>query len=174
MAADRSQRAGPHNGLGLIAQQQGDWKTAIEQYDQALQIEPNDAMAHNNLANLLAEAGDYTQAAAHYQWLLHNPGAGADLAATMTNYAEMLGNLAYTTHNQAQRDQAHHLLLEAINLRPTYAPAHYVLGQWHLAFGSRAEAIIQWRYALDLRPDWPELRKKLEKLTAAAPETPTK
>ena len=160
--------AGPHDGFGRIAQDRGEFATAVSEYQKALAIEPSDATAHNNLANLLADAGDFAGASAHYEWLLSHNSTGADTAATMTNYVQFLGMEAVDRRDTAMRDRAHGLLEEAIAMRPDYAQAHYILGEWNIAFGSREAAIRQFKIALKLRPDWPEVEEKLEALEQAA------
>ncbi len=165
--------AGPHDGFGLIAQQRHQWPTAIAEYKKALTIEPNDATARNNLANVLADIGDFAGASAQYEWLLHNNSSGADPVATMTNYAQLLGREAFDRRDAALRDRAHRLLDQAIALRPDYAQAHYILAEWNIAFGSRPAAIRQFTIALDLRPDWPEVRQKLQKLESFRGASPS-
>ncbi|HEX4055985.1 MAG TPA: tetratricopeptide repeat protein [Tepidisphaeraceae bacterium] len=159
--------AGPHDGFGLIAQQRHQYSTAIAQYNKALAIEPNDATARNNLANILSETGDFAGASQQYEWLLHNNSSGADPAATMTNYAQLLAQEAWDYHDAAKRDRSHLLLEHAIMLRPDYAQAHYILGKWNEFFGSRTAAIRQFEIALDLRPDWPQARRQLEMLKSS-------
>jgi tetratricopeptide (TPR) repeat protein len=156
--------AGPHDGFGRLAQERGEWPTAIAEYQKALTIQPNDATARNNLANLLADAGDFPGASRQYEWLLNNPASGGDPVATMTNYAQLLGYQAVERNDPQMRDRAHQLLEQAINQRPDYAQAHYILGLWNIQFGSRPAAIRQFNIALHLRPDWPEVEDKLQKL----------
>ena len=81
---------------------------------------------------------------------------------------------AVDRHDPAMRDRAHVLLEQAITMRPDYAQAHYILGIWNVAFGSRPAAIRQFKIALNLHPDWPEVRQKLEQLETpnSAPSTP--
>jgi tetratricopeptide (TPR) repeat protein len=163
--------AGPHDGLGLLAQQRGQFPTAIQQYQAALDIQPDDATARNNLANLLATTGDFAGATQQYQWLMNNPASGADPVATMTNYAQLLGEEAFNRRDAALRDHAHQLLLEAIAIRPDYAQSHYILGLWNEAFGSREAAIRQFKFALSLQPGWNEVQQKLDGLTGRTATT---
>jgi len=156
--------AGPYDGFGRLAQERREWSTAIGEYQKALSIQGDDATAHNNLANLLAETGDFGGASRQYEWLLSHNSVGADPVATMTNYAQLLGEEAVDRHDPAMRDRAHGLLEQAIAIRPDYAQAHYILGIWNVAFGSREAAIRQFKIALHLRPDWPEVEQELQKL----------
>ena len=159
--------AGPHDGFGRLAQERREWSTAIREYQKALSIRGDDATAHNNLANLLAETGDFRGASGQYEWLLSHNSVGADPVATMTNYAQLLGEEAVDRRDPAMRDRAHRLLEQAITMRPDYAQAHYILGIWNVAFGSRQAAFRQFKIALNLRPDWPEVEKQLQKLQAS-------
>jgi tetratricopeptide (TPR) repeat protein len=156
--------AGPHDGFGRLAQERQEWSTAIGEYQKALSIQGDDATAHNNLANLLAETGDFAGASREYEWLLSHNSVGADPVATMTNYAQLLGEEAVDRHDPAMRDRAHQLLEQAITMRPDYAQAHYILGIWNVAFGSRQAAIRQFKIALNLRPDWKEVEQELQRL----------
>jgi tetratricopeptide (TPR) repeat protein len=163
--------AGPHDGFGRIAQERGQFPTAIAEYQKALAIQPDDATARNNLANLLTDAGDFKGATEQYEWLLTHNSSGSDPVATMTNYAQLLGQEAYETKDPAKRDRAHGLLQQAIEIRPDYAQAHYILGEWNIAFGSRPAAIRQFKIALNLKPDWPEVRQKLQQLEISSVPT---
>jgi hypothetical protein len=160
--------AGAHDGLGRIAQERREYSTAIAEYQKALAIQPTDATAHNNLANLLADAGDFAGASQHYEWLLNHQSVGEDRVATMTNYAQALGQEAYAGRDPAMRDKAHGLLDAAIQMKPDYAQAHYILGEWNEAFGSPEVAIRQYKIALNLRPDWPEVQKRLQLLAGSS------
>jgi Tfp pilus assembly protein PilF len=166
------QSAGPFDGLGRIAQEQHQPRLAIDAYEKALTIDPNDATARNNLANLLADAGDFSGASQQYEWLMSHTGSGADQVATMTNYAQLLGQEAFTRRDMAMRDHAHQLLEEAIAMRSDYAQAHYILGLWNIAFGSRPAAVRQLKIALNLKPDWKEVEDKLRDLEQAPATQP--
>lgn len=156
--------ASAHDGLGRVAQEQKQWPTAIHEYQAALSIEPDDTTARNNLANVLADTGDFAGAAEQYEWLLNHNSAGADPVAVMTNYAQLLAQEAVDRRDAAMRDQAHRLLDAALQIRPDYAQAHLILGEWNMVFGSREAAIRQFKIALNLRPGWEEAEKLLRRV----------
>ena len=158
---------GAYIGMGLVAQQKHDYETARHAYEKAVELDPNSNSAHNNLANLLTDMGLYRQAAAHFQWLLANN--RQDTVVVMTNYAQMLGTEAYATHNVTLHFWARDMLNDAIRMRPKYAQAHYVLGLWNEAFGTRDEAIKEFKTALKLRPDLPDAQNQINKLEAIKP-----
>ena len=84
----------------------------------------------------------------------------------MTNYAQLLAQVAFDRHDAGMRDKAHGLLNAALRIRPDYAQAHLILGEWNMAFGSREAAIRQLKIALALRPGWAEAERLLETVTA--------
>jgi tetratricopeptide (TPR) repeat protein len=160
--------ANAHNGLAFIAQARNERATALAQYQIALQLDPDSATAHNNLANLLAEQSDFNGALAHYQWILqHDP---KDTAA-MVGCAQTLGLLAVQRHDPQLRDRARELLQRAIQLKPDYAQAHYIMAVWDERFGTRQSAIAEFEKALELRPDWPDAHKRLDNLRSMNPAT---
>jgi len=64
--------------LGLISQQQGDSSLAVDLIKRALTVKPDNAKAHNNLANALKELGRLDEAVASYHKALEiNPGFAA-------------------------------------------------------------------------------------------------
>jgi Tfp pilus assembly protein PilF len=82
----------------------------------------------------------------------------------MTNYAQMLGEEA-AEGNSGLSIQAHKLLLRAIELKPEYAQAHFILGVWNEAFGTKQAAMDEYKTALTLKPNWPEVRDRLDRLS---------
>ena len=160
--------ANAHNGLAFIAQARHQQATALAEYQIALQLDPDSATAHNNLANLLAEQFDFDRAMAHYEWVLrHDPKD----AVAMVGYAQTLGILAVQRHDPALRDRARQLLERAIQLKPNYAQAHYIMGVWDEQFGTPQSAIAELEKALELHPNWPDAQKRLDNLRSTKSAT---
>jgi len=160
--------ANAHNGLAYIAQSRHQPDTAVSEYQIALQLDPDSATAHNNLANLLADQFDFDGAMNHYEWVLrHDPKD----AVAMVGAAQTLGVLAVARHDNTLRDRAHALLERAIQLKPNYAQAHYIMGVWDQQFGTSQSAIAEFQKALELHPDWPDAQKRLQTLQTSTATT---
>jgi len=55
------------NNLGLALLHDGDWRQSIEEFQEALRLEPNNAAAHYNLGLALREKGEAGAASAEFQ-----------------------------------------------------------------------------------------------------------
>ena len=55
-------------------------------------------------------------------------------------------------------------LEEAIELKPGLVEAHFMLGEAYYQDNDLPSARAQWDYVLEMRPDWPGLREKYDKL----------
>jgi tetratricopeptide (TPR) repeat protein len=64
----------PHFVLGCYAELRGDWKNAVDHFNQALTINAKDDSAHSHLGDCLLQTGQYGPAAGEYLKVLeHNP-----------------------------------------------------------------------------------------------------
>ena len=59
-------RASTQLGVGVRAAQQNLWREALFRFQRAVQIDPSDSMAHNNLAVAYEGTGDFDKARAEY------------------------------------------------------------------------------------------------------------
>ena len=110
-AASLSQRANE-----LLAA--GDYQGAIELYQKALSLTPDDEDLHYNLGLAYGKAGSITNAENHYREALR----------LLPDYPEVKNNLGNLLLNSGRIAEAEVLLTEAINLEPRYAIAHNNLG----------------------------------------------
>lgn len=89
----------------IALQQQGEIEPAITAYRQALQLDPKNAIAYNNMANLLAIHGQATEAISVYQQAIRlNP-----------KNASAYYNLGVTLYNQGDIKKASRILKRAHN-----------------------------------------------------------
>ncbi|HUI06133.1 MAG TPA: tetratricopeptide repeat protein [Verrucomicrobiae bacterium] len=175
----------PHSTLGIALQRAGKIQEAIANYQQALQVTPDDALTHYNLGTALAEAGQVPEAIAQYEQAVqiqpdfayahNNLGlALAKLGRTPEAIAQYEQALRYLpdvpeTHNNlgnalfqtGKIDEAIRHYEEALRLNPGYAEAHSNLGNALLSVGRIPDAIGHCQQALKINPDDAEAHNNL-------------
>jgi len=128
---------------GLAHAQRGDMPYAIAHLTRALDLQPEDANLHNNLANAYKALKNHDKAIQHYQKaLLLDP-----------NYAQAHNNLAsiYALQNNYQQALKHYRA--AVHAQPDFTQAHYNLGLLLLKHHELSAAQIQFANVLALQPD---------------------
>jgi tetratricopeptide (TPR) repeat protein len=123
-----------HFNLALVAEQRGDFQTALKEYQAEIDTQPNAFKAAFNMAKLHEQMGNVAaQEAAYRKSLELNP-----------NFAEGYFYLAKLYLDQGQRlDEAIAIVSRgiAIGSRSTFAPlGHYVLADLYSRKGRHAEA----------------------------------
>ena len=148
----------------------------IEHYQKAIQFDPDNALAHNNLGLILSKQAKYAEAMTHYQnairidpnFALAYNGLGVALykqgqyTEAIKNYRKAIQfdpNLAYPWNNlgwlfleQGEYDNALESLKKAIQLAPNYALAHSKLGTVFYYQGKNEEALQECQKAVQLDP----------------------
>ena len=134
--------APPHNGLGILNAQAGDFAKAEAEFREAIRILPSAGDAHGNLANLLALQNDTQQALYEFELSVR---LSPNEPATRFSYAALL-NLT-RDFNQAKRQ-----LETVLKQRPQFAEAHDMLGNLWERDGNIAQATSAYRKAVELNP----------------------
>src|SRR5262252_3759190 len=135
-----------HTNLGGALARQGKLTEAIEQYEQALQLKPDEAEAYTNLGGVLARQGKLTEAVQNCERALQ----------LEPDYAEACYNLAVALAAQGKLSEAIKNYERALQLKPDYAEACNNLGVALSEQGKLAEATKNYERALQLKPDYPE------------------
>jgi tetratricopeptide (TPR) repeat protein len=140
-----------HNQLGTAFFNQGKMDEAINQYQEAIRLQPSYADPYYNLGNALVKNGQTAEAISQFQQYIHlNPkDAGAHY------------NLATAFYNEGQMDETISQYREAIRLKPDYAEAHNNLGIALGRTGQLGEAIKQFREVIRLKPDFAKVHNNL-------------
>ena len=148
--------AAVHVNLGFALARRGQVDEAIAQYRQCdMEIEPDFAQAHYNLANALAGyprvgGRQVDEAIAHYRraLALANGNGQPDLAAAA--YVNLAN--ALTTLGKVEEAIADYR--RALEIRPDYVEAHNNLAAALAGRGQIDEAIAHFRRALEIQPDY--------------------
>ncbi|MDP2922339.1 MAG: tetratricopeptide repeat protein [Candidatus Omnitrophota bacterium] len=163
----------------------GDYNQAIENYEKAIQIDPNYVEAYNNLGYSYRSIGKYKQAITYYQKAIQiKPNfipAYANLGALYNqlneyqnakdyltkgvqidpDFAELYNNLGYTYQLLNQHQQAMGYFKKAIQIDPALGSAYHNLASSYVELGNYEDAIINFKKAIELNPNDPVIYSSL-------------
>ncbi len=145
----RPDYAEAHYTLGTVLKQQGKLPEAAEALREAIRLQPDFAGAHTTLAAVLRQLGDTEGAASESK-------SGAEIAkeANALQAATFSTNSGRRLLNTGDLDGAISQFRSAIQQVPTYAPAHFYLGQALVSKGLTKEAGYEFQKATDLEPSF--------------------
>ncbi len=133
--------------LGVAGRQQ----EAIEQYEQALKIEPDYARAHNSWGYELLQAGKVSEAIGHFEQALRiNP-----------NGSEAHNNLGSAFERQGRMTEAMEQYKQAVQVNPNNPLAHNNLANALVQHGDLDDAVRHYEEALRLNPAYAEAHNGL-------------
>ncbi len=137
--------ASPHVSLGNARQGMGDFEGAVESFERALALEPEQPEILNNLASALNELGRWRDAAdAASRAVIAMPG----LLAAHIN----LGNALLGIDNVEQAAQSYRI---ALKLAPDHSDTHFNLGNALLRMGDADGALESFERAVANDPENP-------------------
>ena len=189
-------KAADHVNLGTLLLDQGKITEAVEQYRQAVKLDPGDEDAHYNLALALVRQGNRREAKEQYLEALrilpdyaeaHNNLGNLLVAeenleegivhfrAALKNspdYASAHNNLGTALARQGKVMEAIACFREALRLKPEYLEAGYNLGSACLSQNRIGEAIFQFTNILQQHPDFAPAQRGLIKAREMQNETP--
>jgi tetratricopeptide (TPR) repeat protein len=139
------------DNLGDALLKKGRTDEAISQYQEVVQLKPNDAAAYNNLGNALGKSGRIDKAISQYHEALR----------LKPDDASAHYSLGAALDEKGQTDEAISQYQEAIRFKPDYVPPHNNLGNAFLNTGRTDEAISQYQETLRLQPDYAEAHNNL-------------
>jgi Flp pilus assembly protein TadD len=130
-----------HNARGIELADRGWLDEAIKEFRKAIDLDPNSAHAHDNLATVYAEKKLYREALSSYLTALKlepdSATAHYNLACFLSTHAAQMAVAEYK---------------EAIELDPEYPDAHLNLGLTLADDGRVDEAVAELRTAIELDP----------------------
>lgn len=149
-----------HYNLGSALAEQNKLDAAIEQYRQALRINPNYARAHNNLGVALAKQNKLTAAIKHYQQAFQiDP-----------NYARAYNNLGSALAQQGKLDEAIRHFRQALQIDPDCSQAHFNLSSAFKKQGKFDTVIEHYQQALQSNPEYTMAKNNLAWMLATCPD----
>ena len=153
-----------YNISGACYASLGQMDTAVSYYEKALDIKPDYAEAHNNLAITLQGLDQLDAAVERYKKAL----------AIKPDYAEAHYNLGDTLHKLGQLDASVRSYEKAIAIKPDYAEAHNNLGNTLKRQGQLDAAVRSYKKALAIKPDYVVPQHMINALTGNTSTKPPK
>lgn len=154
--------ADAHATLGLIYfYYEWDGAAAEDEFRQALEINPNYAMAHSWSGETLAAMGRFNQAVIETQRALAD-----DPLSLIVN-----SNAGWTYFLAGQTDAAVRILKKAIEFDPTFPRTHFRLGMIYQAQGRSQEAIHEFQKAVQCSNENPYYEASLAETYGEAGES---
>ena len=132
--------------IGYLCGEKSDFKAAVNAYDKAIRLTPDEAAAYNNRGNAKNTLGLYKEAIGDYDEALR----------LKPDYAEAYSNRGVAKAALGRRKEAITDHDEAIRLKPDYAAAYSNRGAAKAALGQHKEAIGDYDEALRLKPGYAE------------------
>ena len=171
-----------YTALCLCYEDCGDYDSAIDIYKKLINIQPDIAEYHGNLANILYLKGEIKEAVAHYQTAITlNPNAqwtsivaqtlgyvyqdnernlDASVSAYQTAYMltpeeiEIYINLGSAYYDKGDYDNALTIYRKALDLNPKNAKIHCNLGYLHWGKGDIDDAIKEYELSIRYNSDY--------------------
>ncbi len=172
---------------------QGRLEEARRELEKAVQIDPSYASAHNNLGAVYGRLGRpqdeiaaYRRAASldtDYADVHHNLGLALLKAENLKEgeeemrralaidprYTAAYLNLARSFLDRGRAQDAADLLAEGVRQSPRNADLQMLLGEAALSLGQTERAVAAFQRSLEIHPDQPDLRRRVEELLGAPP-----
>ncbi len=132
-------------GLGYLTRQQVQvWHDTEKMWNYVIALDPNSAIAHNEIGTLLQKEGKFEEAVEHFRRVVRiNP-----------NYFAVHYNLGNALAGLGKMDEATGEYREAVRLFPGFSRARYNLGLSLFSRGQMDEAIKEFRKTLEIEPDY--------------------
>jgi Flp pilus assembly protein TadD len=134
--------------LGAVLKATGQVKESLTPMRNSLELEPQDAEAHNNLGAALQELGKLEEAEACFNAAI----------ALKPDYGDALTNLGLTQLEMGRLKVAEESCRRAITCVPEHAAPHFNLGRVLYAQGLRDEALWSFEVATRIEPQNREYR----------------
>jgi tetratricopeptide (TPR) repeat protein len=132
--------------LGSLQEAQGDRNSAAASYKKALAIQPEQAIAANNLAYIMMDTGQNVDVALSLAQVARR---------ALPDSPNTADTLAWAYYHKGNYSSARDLLEDAAKADPNSASIHYHLGMAYAKLSKNADAATQLKKAIALAPNTP-------------------
>ena len=136
------------------------WRDSIALCSRAIAVTKDNAVMHNNLANVLRDDGKVHEAIGHYQKALE----------IRPLYVRALSNLGAALNQQGKSAEAMEYHLKALKINPSDADTHCNMATALHLQGDLVESMKHYRLALQADPDYSKACNNLAWILATAEE----
>jgi tetratricopeptide (TPR) repeat protein len=171
--------------MGIALKEQGKLEEAIEAYNKAIVLKPDNADAYYNMGATLKEQGkleeaieaynkaiaikpDYVEAYSNMGIALQDQGKPEEaivaynkVLSIKPDYVEAYNNMGNALKDQGKPEEAIEAYNKAIALKPDYVEALNNMGNVFRDQGKSEDAIVAYNKALELKPDYAEVHHNL-------------
>jgi tetratricopeptide (TPR) repeat protein len=130
--------------LGMVLYNAGRTEEALQHFEKAIQIDPNESGSQNDLGLALAKLGRMHEAVTAYETALR----------LWPNFAEAHNNLGLALSDMNRPGEAMVHLERALQLKPQLDTVHFNLGNTLIQLGRMEEAVIHFREAIKINPQY--------------------
>jgi cytochrome c-type biogenesis protein CcmH/NrfG len=140
--------------MGVTLQDQGKLEEAIEAYNKAIIIKPDNAEAYYNMGIVLKDQGKLEEAIEAYNKAL----------AIKPDFAEAYYNMGNALREQGKLEEAIEAYNKALAIKPDHADTYNNMGNALQEQGKLEEAIEAYKKALTIKPDYAEAMENSQDL----------
>ena len=130
-----------YNDLGFVLERQGLSEEAADAYRKALEVDPESAAAHYNLASSLTRSGEFAEAEQHFRAILEQGPS-----------TQAYTGLGFVLWQQGRADESMASLRSAIEADPTNASAYSSLAAIQVQQGKLEDAAATYRTLIHNQP----------------------
>lgn len=156
-----TQSAAELNDKGIAAYNDKRFEDALALFEDAYELASDNDVIKHNLCNAHQEVASALEAQGKTDDALRHLALAIGVAPENPSPLVQIGSY-YLKRNQVS--DAVFRLEEAIELKPGLLDAHFLLGEAYYQDNDLPSARVQWDYVLAVKPDWPGLQEKYDKL----------
>ena len=132
------------------------WRNSVTLFSHALQIVPNNYVAHENLGFAFLDQGRLDDALYHFR----------KASVLMPGKERFYKNVSIPLHRQGRYEEAINELIKSLRINPNYSDGYYHLGNIYYSQQRLRESADQYRRTIALQPDHAEAHNNLGMILA--------